>query len=173
MERSKFPYTAKSSAKVIRHAVSIDERRAKFRQDLMYQNKKRLAKEEKGHASQMFHDMHEMYRAHHYHHRGEHDSRAEASTPKHAEAEEIETRGRQGSKSAPSCDQDVPAPYRGHSRSKSCATGRGTDRVLGDHESNISHTAPTDDDGYDSEDETEQDVDEVWFAGGHGDVGGG
>jgi uncharacterized protein (DUF2235 family) len=35
MQRSKFPYTARSSAKVIRHAVSIDERRAKFRQDLI------------------------------------------------------------------------------------------------------------------------------------------
>ncbi|EXJ92752.1 hypothetical protein A1O3_01304 [Capronia epimyces CBS 606.96] len=35
MARSKFPYTAHSSAKVIRHAVSIDERRAKFRQDLI------------------------------------------------------------------------------------------------------------------------------------------
>jgi hypothetical protein len=29
------PYTARSSAKVIRHAVGIDERRAKFRQDLI------------------------------------------------------------------------------------------------------------------------------------------
>lgn len=35
MQRSKFPYTARSSAKVIRHAVAINERRAKFRQDLM------------------------------------------------------------------------------------------------------------------------------------------
>ena len=35
MRRSKFPYTARSSAKVIRHAVSIDERRAKFRSDLI------------------------------------------------------------------------------------------------------------------------------------------
>jgi len=35
MQRSKFPYTARSSAKVVRHAVSIDERRAKFRQDLV------------------------------------------------------------------------------------------------------------------------------------------
>lgn len=39
MQRSKFPYTARSSAKVIRHAVSIDERRAKFRQDLISQDK--------------------------------------------------------------------------------------------------------------------------------------
>lgn len=35
MQRSKFPYTARSSALVIRHAVGIDERRAKFRQDLI------------------------------------------------------------------------------------------------------------------------------------------
>lgn len=35
MQRSKFPYTARSSALIIRHAVCIDERRAKFRQDLI------------------------------------------------------------------------------------------------------------------------------------------
>jgi uncharacterized protein (DUF2235 family) len=35
MRRSGFPYTARTSAKVIRHAVSIDERRAKFRVDLI------------------------------------------------------------------------------------------------------------------------------------------
>jgi len=40
MQRSKFPYTARSRAKVIRHAVSIDERRAKFRQDLVSKNKR-------------------------------------------------------------------------------------------------------------------------------------
>lgn len=39
MQRSRFPYTARSSANVIRHAVSIDERRAKFRQDLVSQEK--------------------------------------------------------------------------------------------------------------------------------------
>ncbi|KAL3493259.1 hypothetical protein BJX62DRAFT_249666 [Aspergillus germanicus] len=35
MRRSRFPYTARTSARVIRHAVSIDEHRAKFRQDLV------------------------------------------------------------------------------------------------------------------------------------------
>lgn len=39
MKRSKFPYTARSTAKVIRHAVAIDERRAKFRQDLISERK--------------------------------------------------------------------------------------------------------------------------------------
>jgi uncharacterized protein (DUF2235 family) len=37
MERKRYPYTARSSAKEIRHAVSIDERRVKFRADLIYQ----------------------------------------------------------------------------------------------------------------------------------------
>ncbi|MCJ1381863.1 hypothetical protein MMC17_004975 [Xylographa soralifera] len=40
MKRSKFPYTARSSALVIRHAVCIDERRAKFRQDLISEMKR-------------------------------------------------------------------------------------------------------------------------------------
>ncbi|KAB8343052.1 hypothetical protein FH972_022646 [Carpinus fangiana] len=35
MQRSKFPYASKSSARVVRHAVSVDERRAKFRQYLI------------------------------------------------------------------------------------------------------------------------------------------
>lgn len=35
MHRNRFPYTARSSARVMRHAVGIDERRAKFRQDLI------------------------------------------------------------------------------------------------------------------------------------------
>lgn len=39
MKRTKFPYTARSTAKVIRHAVSIDERRAKFRSDLISESK--------------------------------------------------------------------------------------------------------------------------------------
>src|ERR1700753_1687415 len=39
MSRTKFPYTARSSARVIRHAVSIGERRAKFRQDLLGEKK--------------------------------------------------------------------------------------------------------------------------------------
>ncbi|KAF7115482.1 hypothetical protein CNMCM5793_002440 [Aspergillus hiratsukae] len=39
MRRNRFPYTARTKAKVIRHAVSIDERRAKFRQDLISEPK--------------------------------------------------------------------------------------------------------------------------------------
>lgn len=35
LSRGAFPYTALTSAKLIRHAISIDERRAKFRVDLI------------------------------------------------------------------------------------------------------------------------------------------
>ncbi|KAK8015624.1 hypothetical protein PG991_008512 [Apiospora marii] len=49
MQRSKFPYTAKTNAKVIRHCVSIDERRAKFRQDLIYQGAAEKEKKHKRH----------------------------------------------------------------------------------------------------------------------------
>ncbi|KAI1749545.1 hypothetical protein F4782DRAFT_533346 [Xylaria castorea] len=59
MQRSKFPYTARSSAKVIRHCVSIDERRAKFRQDLMYQTKP----EGRHHHRHLLHGIQEKYRA--------------------------------------------------------------------------------------------------------------
>ncbi len=173
MERSKFPYTAHSSAKVIRHAVSIDERRAKFRQDLMYQSKRMAShKHHHGRAHQMLHNMHEKYRA-------KPSILGVSTTPPPPSLEpaveetEQQQRGRQLSHTAqlaPSSAEMQPAPYRAHSRSRSQATG-----ATGDNASDISRIAPSDDDGYYcSDEETEpQDIDEVWFAGGHGDVGGG
>lgn len=47
MQRTKFPYTCKSSAKVIRHAVSINERRAKFRQDLIGEKREKRPADDK------------------------------------------------------------------------------------------------------------------------------
>lgn len=189
MERSKFPYTARSSAKVIRHAVSIDERRAKFRQDLMYQSEERKKHHRQHHhhhldrdpmqVGQMMHGMHEKYRG-----RPAVATAAEAevddSTQK-ADAIQTEDRGRRPSQAdnlaVPKAESSIesadgPAPYRAHSRSKSRATNKTADTV-----SNYSSIAPYDDGDSDDfeadEDETKQDIDEVWFAGGHGDVGGG
>lgn len=65
MQRSKFPYTARSSAKIIRHAVSIDERRAKFRSDLISENKVSQNREHHHHR--------------HHHHRGRHAEKATAN----------------------------------------------------------------------------------------------
>ena len=58
MARSRFPYTARTSAKVIRHAVSIDERRAKFRQDLITGGKiEEEEKEERRYHSELWRDL--------------------------------------------------------------------------------------------------------------------
>lgn len=170
MERSKFPYTARSSAKVIRHAVSIDERRAKFRQDLMYQSRG-SKKQSRHHGTQHngknggIHGIREKYR---------HNPKS-GSIRKNAVATEREDRGRRLSHfnqlDVPGQGElGQPSPYRRHSRSKS----RTTQGTADDGASTLSQAGPGDDgEDAESEDEAEQDVDEVWFAGGHGDVGGG
>lgn len=190
MERSKFPYTARSSARCIRHAVSIDERRAKFRQDLMYQSEGKK-KHHHGHhrhdpmqVGQMMHDVHEKYRGRPSVAAGAEEEEEEVNGK--AGAVQAEDRGRRPSQidnlavpvaeSAESAESaDGPAPYRAHSRSKSRATNK-TGKTA-DTASNYSSIAPFDDgdsDNFESEeDETKQDIDEVWFSGGHGDVGGG
>lgn len=163
MERSKFPYTAHSSAKVIRHAVSIDERRAKFRQDLMYQT--RMSKKHHDVKKKVKHTVREKYR-----------HRPKLSlVGKEGMAVEKEVRGRRPSyfdqlEVPGQGELGQPAPYRGHSRSKTRSKHGADD----DGASTLSWTGPCDY-GVDleSEDEAGQDVDEVWFAGGHGDVGGG
>lgn len=163
MERSKFPYTARSSAKVIRHAVSIDERRAKFRQDLMYQTPS--SKKHHNVKNKVTHTVRERYRR--------------QSKPNLDEKDGItverEDRGRRasyfGQLEVPGQGElGQPTPYRGHSRSKS----RSKHSAVEDGASTLSQIGPDDDaEDLESEDEAEQDVDEVWFAGGHGDVGGG
>lgn len=174
MERSKFPYTARSSAKVIRHAVSIDERRAKFRQDLMYQKgqkSRRPRTEDSGHMSCFRHnhgnngadqelgEFHETYR-----HRPSVATTLRTNTTDAtraaSEIDDRDRRTRHEKLSIPSIG-DEPTPFRARSRSRSCATHATA--------SQHSSVAPFQDD----EDDSEQDIDEVWFAGGHGDVGGG
>ncbi|KAI1810668.1 hypothetical protein GGS20DRAFT_579691 [Poronia punctata] len=145
MQRSKFPYTARSSAKVIRHCVSIDERRAKFRQDLIYQKKP------EGHRHHhMLHDLHEKYRT----------RRLAISRQPSTEGA---IRGRRTTLAPPE-----EHTFRSHSRSISRATRSTVEarRPGTDGRSEISRAY----DDAESDDE-EQDIDEIW--GGHADVGGG
>jgi uncharacterized protein (DUF2235 family) len=152
MERSKFPYTARTSAKVIRHAVSIDERRAKFRQDLIYQSDRCQKAKEHGAAHNKLHEVGEKL------HPGK-------------------NRGRQARLDVP----DRPAPYRARSHSaRSRRAGLADqDSLHHDAKSEISVAPHPHDEDHDvdsvadSEDEADQDIDEVWFAGGHADCGGG
>ncbi|KAF7550626.1 hypothetical protein G7Z17_g5591 [Cylindrodendrum hubeiense] len=169
MQRSKFPYTARSSAKVIRHAVSIDERRAKFRQDLMYQAVP-TRKQKRRHFGEFLEDLREDLK----------DVR-DVTLGKDGEKEPgQESRGRRPSYLEPgelNKEKDGAvqgpgpnyAPYR--ARSKSGQRTASISRQQPDFEtmSNISGIPVSD---VDPEDDG-QDIDEVWFSGGHADVGGG
>ncbi|KAK3940861.1 hypothetical protein QBC46DRAFT_112348 [Diplogelasinospora grovesii] len=178
MERSKFPYTARTSAKVIRHAVSIDERRAKFRQDLIYQSEQAKKTPAGDHnpahlAHQKLHEIHEKYRR-------RSSNPALFNKPGDTPAN---NRGRPQNLAVP----EDPVPYRARSRSTrsrvshitdGSADGGGPHNIPPDAQSVHSiEPAPATDDGEtadaSSEDENDQDIDEVWFSGGHGDIGGG
>ncbi|RYP78641.1 hypothetical protein DL769_003137 [Monosporascus sp. CRB-8-3] len=154
MQRSKFPYTARSSAKVIRHCVSIDERRAKFRQDLVYQGTKQHAKNGVSHHKHSDDPTRDRYRGRRH--------AVSAST-----AEKGKTRGRRETLAA---DGEEHA-FRPHPRSKSRATNGASSRDGMNGEDGKSEASQV---IYDSDfDDDEQDIDEIWFAGGHGDIGGG
>ncbi|KAK8007604.1 hypothetical protein PG989_001594 [Apiospora arundinis] len=183
MQRSKFPYTAKTNAKVIRHCVSIDERRAKFRQDLIYQGAAEKEKKHKRHhylkgargknangtangksngksngtingTSNGVAAPNERYRAR----RAAVSQPSQPQHPRNSVADE--ERGRRDTLKLP----DAERAYRPHSRSRS-RTPRGSAEAP-----SMSHV----DFEYDSDSEDDcQDIDEIWFAGGHGDVGGG
>ncbi|KAG6006841.1 hypothetical protein E4U21_006648 [Claviceps maximensis] len=174
MQRSKFPYTARTSARVIRHAVSIDERRAKFRQDLMYQKVPQ-------------HEHH----AHRYHRHVDEilgKVRKSMERPYASDDDQPKPGGskanrdsrvdnflspgggdaNRGRKVAASQGQDF-APYRPRSRSRQCV-------IRGDP-TNADNMSCSDASQWEAEMEDwkneDQDIDEVWFAGGHGDIGGG
>ncbi|KAH7131975.1 hypothetical protein B0J11DRAFT_548003 [Dendryphion nanum] len=159
MERSKFPYTARSTAKVIRHAVAIDERRAKFRQDLISQTKP---------------DRSQLYKRHHKH---QHLQNAlDAVTH---DNEDDEERGRKPS--FPTDRRDtlaVPEQFRNHSETAGVRTlspGYSQHTGVNSAASSVSNLSLEAIQHYeDSESDTEeQDIQEVWFAGCHADIGGG
>ncbi|KYK57424.1 hypothetical protein DCS_04433 [Drechmeria coniospora] len=180
MQRSKFPYTARSSARVIRHAVSIDERRAKFRQDLMYQRR----------PTDHRHHHHRHPHVDHFltHFRQSFDTYRSGTAPRPPTAStadkpaadgtvdtEKESRptvlltpadgdDRAGRQRRPSVGNSRYAPYR--PRSRSCQEGN---RCEADAVSCASGIAPSDLE----HDDEDKDIDELWFAGSHGDVGGG
>ncbi|KAL4864551.1 hypothetical protein BDV12DRAFT_188808 [Aspergillus spectabilis] len=157
MRRSRFPYTARTSAKVIRHAVSIDEHRAKFRQDLMSEVKPGL---EPGHS-----------RLH-----------SKSQEPQNEELARNPDDSRKISPSelyrpvhrAPQLGTDSQNVKRGPesavSREGHCATSGSHSPVFA-RQSSIRSVSTSCSDG--GEVSTKQDIEEVWFPGCHADIGGG
>lgn len=149
MRRSKFPYTARSSARVIRHAVSLDERRAKFRQDLISQERP---------------DRSHYYKGHGRHRRmidvgqGTRDD-----TDNEKSGDEDAERGRNGTLAPPERFSNphetsgVRSRSPGYSSAVSTRSGACSVRTFDAHEIwNMTE-----------EDEGEQDIQEVWFPGCH------
>ncbi|RAQ99794.1 short chain dehydrogenase reductase family [Stemphylium lycopersici] len=153
MQRSRFPYTARSSANVIRHAVSIDERRAKFRQDLISQekpDKSMYYKRRHKHLQQMKDMLH-----------GNDEDELDEK-----DQHEEEDRGRRDTLAPPERFRNphetsgVRSSSRGYSQHDRSATpSMRSFEVQGTY-------------NYGDED-GEQDIQEVWFPGCHADIGGG
>jgi uncharacterized protein (DUF2235 family) len=216
MQRSKSPYTARTSAKVIRHAVSIDERRAKFRQDLMYQGNPKTKNRRHKHLGDFFQwdawgrpvasavenaadkakppsRPDEEEKKQQSQPNGQHaNKRISQDAPQHPRPSA--DRGRAAnrflqpdaqSKNVPA-DEGSYAPYRARSTSRqrmhSQAQKLAGWKLKSGHQqqqhpnnadamSEMSGISPSDIDP--DWDDDGQDIDEVWFSGGHGDVGGG
>lgn len=185
MQRSKFPYSARSSAKVIRHAVSIDERRAKFRSDLISE-----AKPQHKHKHQ-----------HHRHkqppdeqHEEKREDRRNGTTRREPEPKSASDRFRRPSQSRPPPEttnrfaprfsaQDeegrlmprLSSPPGGRMRSISAVRDVEEDAssIITDiSQTSIAPPRPPDDED-DLDEEAEQDIEELWFPGCHADLGGG
>ena len=175
MKRTKFPYTAKSRAKVIRHAVSIDERRAKFRSDLISGAK----------VSQPRH------KHHHLHHRR---GRGNATSDRRDNPKpEGEDRFRRKSRVRAPMTEDKFAhqPTYAHGdhldprsgtqarlRSTSPTANSGKDLETSSIASGTSTTSfqpgnHPEDDEEEADELEEQDIEELWFPGCHADLGGG
>ncbi|KAL4913706.1 hypothetical protein BDW62DRAFT_158301 [Aspergillus aurantiobrunneus] len=192
MQRSKFPYTARSSAKVIRHAVGIDERRAKFRQDLISEvrpSKKRHARRHPW--------AHQHLHRHHSHQSKERapdnvpeivlndDKGADDKVNGAGNAHQDQEDGRSVYRSAHASHESlhsgnryraaspVAANRRKHSLAVPIATGSREDLTsIRSGHSGLSLHVPMEGRIVDDDDQG-QDIQEVWFPGGHADIGGG
>ncbi|EKG14989.1 hypothetical protein MPH_07889 [Macrophomina phaseolina MS6] len=168
MQRSKFPYTARSSAKVIRHAVAIDERRAKFRQDLLSEVKTHRKKKKFHH--QVRHQSHTDNKLLNAGTNGKNSGQTATGAEPDQERRNQFNRRLQ----APQAFRDSSETSGLRSLSPSLSPQRERPRRLStlSSVSRLSSTAQRHASGYDS-DGDEQDVQEVWFAGCHADIGGG
>ena len=179
MQRSKFPYTARSSARVIRHAVSIDERRAKFRQDLLSEGKPSKHNEK--------------------HHNGDYGEKSGTArgrtTNSPTQTSFHATRFRRRSQlrstvelskvrsAGPSATEDSHLNPRKSSHGRRLSPDPNTfrDAALDGASVKTSNSIdsyqpgqhPDDEDEADLDEAAEQDIEELWFPGCHADLGGG
>lgn len=182
MERNKFPYTAHSTARVIRHAVSIDERRAKFRQDLISEAPPR-PQHEKGYSQKLKDWIPGMGDPNPDQDTEKGHVQDKANVPEIVfpteENDHLEEQARKTRRG--SHQSNFEERYRAYSPSprRPSFNGPRPNGLVPDQHSLKSAVSgaslqipPLHIPGLDEDDE-EQDISEVWFPGQHGDVGGG
>ena len=158
--KTKFPYTAKSSAKVIRHAVSIDERRAKFRQDLLSQ--KNL---EEPHHLQHLHDLRDHLQDQREHWQGHHHHLHDDGDEKSDQENHMDPKPKpKDPKKKPEPQHDRFQPRARHSQYLNILASNDGRSSRGSVSSAAAiDIVDEDQDGVD--DNLEQDIQEVWFPG--------
>ncbi|KAL8770605.1 MAG: hypothetical protein Q9209_003673 [Squamulea sp. 1 TL-2023] len=180
---------ARSSAKVIRHAVSIDERRAKFRSDLISDTK--ASKEKARHRQHRHHHLH-------LHEQGD-QTRTNGDLTTKRDEEDVYTKHRQPDRfrrpsqvrplteTVKRSGEHIDKRDSSHLRDRLTREDRQRMRSLspmpGGRGSSVSmHTAgsqlslepPTPlDDEEELDESANQDIEELWFPGCHADLGGG
>ncbi|EGX89780.1 hypothetical protein CCM_08033 [Cordyceps militaris CM01] len=176
MQRAKFPYTARTSAEVIRHAVSIDERRAKFRQDLLYQKTHDHKRPHHHHFSELLEPVRRSFEAY-LGGDGPGDAGDAADSPHSvANAQSLEPPSERTGRNLLSPENGTRREPR-RSKSRNHVPYRMAPRAhsfKSKHRNGHEHVCPgKGPQKPEFEEDVGQDIDEVWFAGGHGDIGGG
>ncbi|MCJ1419842.1 hypothetical protein MMC32_006198 [Xylographa parallela] len=179
MKRSKFPYTARSSALVIRHAVCIDERRAKFRQDLISETK-RIDFTHRHHLHNHVH--HHLQQQPTYPTNSEkptqhHDRldlpRRKIETPEVAMPSERYRRPSQHRLSVPRERGMSVSPARSLAKLTECDETSIRTASSRPVSSQMSMQLPPRELDDDEDEDAAQDIQELWFPGCHADIGGG
>lgn len=151
----KYLFFFTGTARIIRHAVGIDERRAKFRQDLV----------EKVDAA-------EIKRRRSFRHPHQEKAKNKVKANKRSSSKN----GQNSSNKSPTTTNDVyHEPYTApvHDRRRYSASNLSVASTQ-DGESMLSLNIHIENDNESDDDELdEQDIEEVWFPGAHGDIGGG
>lgn len=184
MQRSKFPYTARSSARVIRHAVGIDERRAKFRQDLIsevkpWQRSPRGAHLLKRHLHYIKPDKDNVPKIILNNDPENQELGNQEEEPSKREQNETESVYRTPRGSRPGSLRNeqryrAPSPNsRNRQLNLAVPIPTASTEDLASINSGISATSLQVPLRVIEEDESAQDIREVWFPGGHADIGGG
>ena len=175
MQRTKFPYTARSSAKVIRHAVSIDERRAKFRQDLISGSESQY-EDNTSKKTSRYEPAKIEVNGNQSKQTSNQDIKTGAPKIEISDSSNSEKENQGKARSLPSHSEQLAVPGQVTLQSSSESLAGPINLPSEEHHRSTARPQRRSVKHYRrrwSEAKRPQDIQEVWFAGGHADIGGG